>query len=75
MQSRRHSLEEVVVGTLVGLIVSTILNQTVLPMILGVHMSAGSNVLITVIYTAASIARGHFLRRHYNRKVVQKWNS
>ncbi len=67
-QSRRHSLEETIVSTAVGLAVSTVLNHTVVPLILHTHVSASQNVALTAMFTVASIGRGYWVRRHFNRR-------
>jgi len=69
MQSRRHSLEETIVSTCVGLAVSTLLNYAVVPFILKTDVSIGENVALTAIFTVASILRGYCIRRHYNGKL------
>ena len=69
-QSRRHSLEEVVVSTMVGLAVSTLLNQTVVPIILNTEVSAAQNIAMTIIFTVASLVRSYVLRRVYNGRVA-----
>lgn len=68
MQSRRHSLEEAIVSTALGLVISTLLNQFFLPKVLGVEVSAQQNLAILAAFTAASFARQYVVRRIYNRR-------
>lgn len=69
-QSRRHSLEETLVSTAVGLFVSTLLNMFAVPLIVGAPVSMKANLMLTAMFTVASIARGYFVRRHYNKRSV-----
>lgn len=68
MQTRRKSLEEIVASTAFGLVVSTILNHTVTPAVLHTDVSASQNLVLTAIFTVASIARGYLFRRFYNKQ-------
>lgn len=72
MQSRRHSLEEVIVSTASGLLISLTLNWLITPIIVGHPVDLQANVLLTGMFTIASIVRGYFIRRRYNRKALQK---
>lgn len=65
-QSRRHSIEETIISTLVGLGVSTILNWTYVPWVLHTQVTVGSNMALTAVFTAVSIMRGYSLRRLFN---------
>lgn len=38
------------------------------PLIVGAHVSMTANLTLTAMFTVASILRGYFVRRHYNRK-------
>lgn len=66
MQSRRHSIEETIVSTIIGLAVSTIINMTILPQVVGVHVSMDKNLFLVGVFTLASLLRGYFVRRYYN---------
>lgn len=70
MQSRIDSVMEVVTNTAIGLIISTIANHFVIPAVLGVAMSVGQNVMLSIIFTIISIARGYLLRRAFNGRSV-----
>lgn len=66
MQTRRLSAVEAITGTAVGFLVSLALTFTVLPAF-GYAVTAPDAWGITMIYTAASIARSYAIRRAFNR--------
>lgn len=70
-QSRRHSLEETLVSTAIGFVISTFINMYVAPHVLNTTVSFDQSLILIAIFTVASIARGYFVRRHYNRKVLR----
>ena len=65
-QSKTHSLIETFVGIAIGFIVSLILTALVLP-VYGHNVSFGQNMQITGIFTIASVIRGYYVRRLFNR--------
>ena len=65
-QRRITSLAEAVASTAVGFAVSVVLTALVLPAY-GHAVTIGDNVQITAIFTAASIARGYWVRRMFAR--------
>lgn len=67
-QSRLGSLIETAMNTAIGLFISVIANHYVFPLF-GFHPTLGENVVISVIYTAISIARGYALRRFFNARL------
>ncbi|HEY0623167.1 DUF7220 family protein [Sphingomonas sp.] len=69
-QSRLDSFMEALTNTLIGLIVSTIANFFVIPLVLGVHMTHGQNIVLALIFTVISIARSYILRRAFNGRSV-----
>jgi hypothetical protein len=70
-QSRRHSLHETLVSTLVGFFISTLLNMFVVPLIVHAPVHLAQNLTLTGMFTVASILRGYVIRRHYNRKTLR----
>lgn len=66
MQSKTHSIFESLTNTAVGLLVSIVLNLTILPLVLGVQPSAAEVSVITAVYTGVSILRGYAMRRLFN---------
>ena len=68
MQTKYQSFIEANISTAIGFIVSYILSYTVLPLY-GVEQSHSVSFQITLIYTIASIFRGYFVRRYFNKRV------
>ena len=66
MQRRHQSLIETLASTAIGLVISILLSLAVYPAF-GHSFTLAQNVGITVIFTAASIARGYVVRRAFNR--------
>lgn len=66
MQSRRHSAIESVTNTLTGLVVSFIIQLIIYP-IMDIPVRLSQNVIITFVFTIASILRGYVVRRIFNR--------
>ena len=74
-QSKRKSLEEALMNTVVGFIVGMALNIFVLPVIMDIppdYMSFEMAASISMIYGGTSVIRSFILRRVYN-KVVKRW--
>ena len=67
-QSKKQSFIEANTSTLIGFIVSYVLSYTVLPLY-GVEQSHSVSFQITLIYTIASIFRGYFVRRYFNKRI------
>lgn len=65
MQSKKMSFVETTVSTVIGFIVSLLLINIVLPAF-GKDVKFGESVVITLIFTVASVLRGYFVRRLFN---------
>lgn len=65
MQNRRYSLIESLTNTLTGLIVSFIIQLIIYP-VLGIPVRLEQNIIITLVFTFASIVRGYLVRRIFN---------
>lgn len=65
MQSKRASFIEMLVGTLVGFLVSLLLVNLVLPYY-GAQLDTGDDYVITAIFTIASMIRSYYMRRFFN---------
>ena len=65
LQSRRMSLLETCASVVVGFGVSVAITAVLLPA-MGHAVSLGDNLLMTGVFTVASIARGYWLRRLFN---------
>lgn len=69
-QTNRQSFIEAVSGTIIGLVFSFVIQIIIYPA-LDIEVSMGQNVLITSIFFVASIVRGYFVRRLFN-KIFKK---
>jgi hypothetical protein len=66
MQSKKFSLIESVTNTIVGFMVSLLIQLAIYPL-LKIPVTITQNLLITSIFTIASILRGYILRRIFNK--------
>lgn len=66
MQTKKRSLIESVTNTVVGFMVSLLIQLAIYPA-MGIPVTLGQNIVITLTFTAASIARGYMVRRLFNR--------
>lgn len=64
-QSKRHSLIESVTNIGIGMAVS-LASQSVIFPLCGIYVSMGTNVAITVWFTAISLVRQYAIRRYFN---------
>ena len=67
-QSKKQSLIESVVQTIIGLGTSLALQMVLYP-ILGIPVSFNQNLIITACFFIVSIVRGYFVRRIFNKEV------
>lgn len=65
MQSRKHSIVESITNTIVGFMVSLLIQLAIYP-IMGIPVTFSQNIVITFVFTFASILRGYFIRRLFN---------
>ena len=65
-QTRRHSLLEACASTAIGFVVA-LASQMVIYPLFGIAVSFGTNVSLTVVFTAVSVVRGYWVRRLFNR--------
>lgn len=71
MQTKKRSLIESIAQTLIGLCVSFLI-QIVLYPSLGIQVTIGQNIIITFVFLLASLIRGYFIRRYFNRNDTTK---
>ena len=64
-QTRRKSLIETVVQTVIGLGTSILL-QVILYPVMGIPVSFTQNLIITTVFFAVSIVRGYIVRRIFD---------
>lgn len=65
MQTKKFSLIESVTNTIVGLLVSFIIQLIIYPA-MGIPVRLSQNIIITLVFTLASILRGYLVRRIFN---------
>jgi len=65
MQSKKYSLAESLTNTFAGLMVSFCIQLIIYP-IMGIPVRLSQNVIITFVFTIASIGRGYIVRRVFN---------
>lgn len=65
-QTKKHSLIESTIQTLIGLITS-ILVQLILYPILNIPVTLKQNIIITIVFFVVSILRGYLVRRFFNK--------
>ena len=63
----KESYIESVTNTFIGFIVSLLIQLAIYP-IMGIPVKFHQNIIITIVFTAASIARGYIIRRFFNNK-------
>ena len=65
MQTKRFSFIEALTNTLTGLIVSFGIQLVIYPT-MGIPVRISQNIIITLVFTIASILRGYVVRRIFN---------
>jgi hypothetical protein len=65
-QTRIDSLMEVLTGTAIGLLVSTVANFLWFPVLHGIPMSLAFNIATGAFFTVISVARSYAIRRLFN---------
>lgn len=65
MQSKKNSLIESIAQTIIGLIISFLIQIVIYP-ILGIPVTLIQNIIITIVFFIASIIRGYLIRRFFN---------
>lgn len=66
MQTKRNSIIEAITNTVVGLGVSFLIQIIIYPT-LGIPVTLGQNIIITLVFFVASIIRGYILRRVFTK--------
>lgn len=69
-QTRKASFAETCLSTAIGYAIAVLTQMTVFPWF-GLHVELHTNLLIGVIFTVVSIARGFFVRRLFEHLRVQ----
>jgi ABC-type maltose transport system permease subunit len=71
MQTKKQSFLESITNTSVGFVISLGATFVIFPLV-GVESTGGKNILITIFFTAVSIARSYLLRRYFNNINAEK---
>lgn len=66
MQPRKLSFIESITNTLTGLLVSFCIQIIIYP-VMGIPVKLHQNIIITLVFTIASICRGYIVRRIFNK--------
>lgn len=66
MQTKKLSLVESITNTFIGLFVSFIIQIIIYP-VMGIPVKLHQNIIITFVFTFASICRGYIVRRLFNK--------
>jgi hypothetical protein len=70
MQTKIKSLIESVTNTVVGITMSFFIQIIIYP-ILDIDVNLNQNVIITIVFTIASIFRSYAIRRLFNRQSIK----
>lgn len=65
-QNKTQSLIESVVQTMIGLATSFLIQLIIYP-VLNIPVTFSQNIIITAVFFVASIIRGYFVRRIFNK--------
>lgn len=65
-QTKKLSLIESIAQTFIGLIISFFIQLIIYPA-MGIPVTVTQNIVITLVFTVASIIRGYFVRRIFNK--------
>lgn len=66
-QTRKKSLQEALVGTAIGFVISATAGAVLYPLH-GAHFSMATNLWITAEFTVISVLRSYVVRRWFNSK-------
>jgi hypothetical protein len=71
MQTKKNSLIESITNTISGFVISLLIQLLIYP-IMGIPVNFHQNIIITCVFTAASILRGYLVRRIFNSTQLTK---
>ncbi len=69
MQTKKHSIIEILFNTSLGYVIAICSNMIVFPLF-GLDVSIQDNLLIGAIFTVISIIRGYVVRRIFNKITI-----
>ena len=67
MQSKWQSFVETLINVGTGLVISLVIQTLIMKYYLKIEVSHADNLIITIIFTVASVIRGYVIRRIFNR--------
>lgn len=67
MQTKKHSIIETISQTVIGL-GSSIVIQLILYPLMDIPVTLFQNIIITIVFFIASLIRGYFIRRYFNKQ-------
>ncbi len=67
-QSKKQSVFESVIQTLIGLATSILVQITIYPL-MGIPVSFNQNLIITAVFFVVSMVRDYLVRRYFNLKM------
>jgi|688.fasta_scaffold52041_7 hypothetical protein len=70
-QSKKQSIIESIVQTLIGLLTSIAIQLIIYPL-MNIPVTFSQNVIITIVFFLVSIVRGYLVRRYFNKLKKQK---
>lgn len=70
-QSKKQSVLESTIQTLIGLGTSIAVQLIIYPL-MGIPVSLQQNIIITIVFFTVSIVRGYLVRRYFNSKQQKK---
>lgn len=74
MQTRKHSIVEVILNTASGFILSCLVWEFLVKPIWHIQTSHGENMQITLLFTVVSVARSYAWRRLFNNHSTKNKN-
>ena len=67
MQNKKQSAVESMVNIGSGMVIAWLIMQFVLAPILGIIITPGENVIVTIVLTVVSVCRSYIWRRFFNK--------
>lgn len=65
MQTKVWSVIEIVIGLMVGIVISFAIQRNLFPLY-GIYIQPQQDIQIVLVFTAASFIRGYLIRRLFN---------
>ena len=72
MQSRLSSFQEALIGTVIGFLISLLVQQYIINPMFSLNISFTMNIGIVAIFTVFSVLRSYVMRRVFNHHLTRK---